>query len=116
MIDTPNLPFSMDASGNPVGSPARDYTAYVMKLRSFGVRAKLGDDEILHFQHQAELAYRAAGGPDLTPEALSFFRARVALADLAREARPLAEARRFTLTRNPGLEAALDQARSVFGL
>lgn len=117
LIDTPNLPFSIDPGGTPVGSPARDYTAYVMRLRSFGLRSGLHPPEVERLQEVAERAYASAGGPALTPEAVSFFRARVALADLAWEARPLADAgEAFDPAHHPGLAAALDQARSVFGL
>ncbi|MGH2722367.1 MAG: hypothetical protein ACRDJO_12325 [Actinomycetota bacterium] len=117
LIDTPNLPFSMDAAGTPIGSPARDYTAFVMRLRSFGLRSGLEDAEVDRLQEAAEQAYRSAGGPDLTAEATAFFRARVALADLAREARPLADVQgRIDLAMYPELAEAVDQMKAVFGL
>jgi phosphotransferase family enzyme len=123
IIDTPNLPFSMDHQGNPIGSAARDYAAYTMKIRSFGLRSKLRPEEIEHLQKAAQRAYREGGGPALTPEAVAFFRARVAIADLVREVAPLkAEGLGSTvsgpidlLKQHPELAAALAEAKSVLG-
>jgi hypothetical protein len=127
VIDTPNLPFSMDAQGNPIGSPARDYTAYIMKIRSFGLRSHLTSAEIERLQGAAQLAYREGGGPALTSDSVAFFRARVVIADLAREASTLqtggADVRRSVsagrddfLKHHPELAVALEEMRSVLGL
>jgi hypothetical protein len=88
-----------------------------MRIESFGLRIGLHPREIERLKQVAERAYKSAGGPDMTPEALAFFRTQVALAELAREAAALRGIRPpVRLAKHPELAAAVAQANAVFGL
>jgi aminoglycoside phosphotransferase (APT) family kinase protein len=78
VIDSGRLTESMSENGLPIGSPARDLAAFTHKLGTFGVRYHLGEAEISELSKLFNRSY-AAAGPATTPEAMQFFRARVAL-------------------------------------
>lgn len=78
VIDSGRLIESASPAGLPIGSPARDVAAFAHKLGTFGVRYGLEDSEIEELRTTFEMAYMAHG-PMMTPEAIQFSRARVAL-------------------------------------
>jgi aminoglycoside phosphotransferase (APT) family kinase protein len=86
MIDTPTLHFSMDASGNPIGAPARDIANFQQKIAHFGRQYGLTAAEIDELQKAFRDAYGRSGGARLTDESMKFFRARTALGELLKTA------------------------------
>jgi aminoglycoside phosphotransferase len=82
-IDVSNSHLGMDDAGAPIGSPAWDVSNMMQRLASFAREAGLDDQEAADLQSTFLDAYRAAGEPTLTDAALTAFRTRYTMHDLA---------------------------------
>jgi aminoglycoside phosphotransferase (APT) family kinase protein len=76
-IDMGTAHVSMDANGSPIGSPARDFANFEQRLGHLSH----DHDPTLRVELQSRFreAYHAAGGPPLSEDGLTLFRARAAL-------------------------------------
>jgi aminoglycoside phosphotransferase/predicted kinase len=83
LIDFNRLHQSLDAAGQPNGSPARDIGKFWYRLRLYGQRLNLRPEEIQALQNTFVTAYRESGGASMTREALHFFTLQVGLEGLA---------------------------------
>lgn len=93
VIDAEGVHKSMDGSGRPIGTPARDVAQFHQRLLERGLEAGLPTEAIAGLQQNFLEAYRTAGGPSHTAAALRFFEMQSALQYLHSAATPDAIAR-----------------------
>jgi hypothetical protein len=93
LIDAPSLHESMNAAGDPIGSPARDLALFDQRIGHFGSEYGLTPDQIADLRREFAETYARHGGPAVPEHVQALFEARAAAHRLARavqrlEARP----------------------------
>ena len=84
LIDAPTLHQSMNATGDPIGTPARDVALFTQRIGHFGVEYGLTPAEIAELRRHFADAYTRNGGPTVPAPVRAMFEARAAAHRLAR--------------------------------
>ncbi|MGK3207312.1 phosphotransferase [Amycolatopsis sp. MEPSY49] len=114
MIDAPTLHQSMNAAGDPIGSPARDVSLFTQRIGHFGREFGLTPQDIGLLRQDFADAYARGGGPVVPAPVQAMFDARAAAHRLARAMTRLEE--RPDPRRAPDVGAATAALQDALGL
>ncbi|WP_406631924.1 phosphotransferase [Amycolatopsis sp. WGS_07] len=114
LIDAPTLHQSMNAAGEPIGTPARDVGLFTQRISHFGREFGLSPEEITRLRHDFAEAYARHGGPVVPTAVQAMFEARAALHRLARAVTRLEQ--RPEPRRAPDVGAAAAALQEALGL
>ncbi|MGW5052652.1 toxin glutamine deamidase domain-containing protein [Actinokineospora sp. NPDC004072] len=114
IIDAPTMHQSMDSTGAPTGSPARDVALFDQRIGHFGHEFGLTRSEINQLRTAFAETYQRNGGPATPPHVRAMFDARAAMHRLARAVERFEN--RPEPRREPDIGAAAAALQDALGL